>query len=84
MFTGSSSSAVVADLQLGLALEHPGRQHQRVDRRRPLVLAGLDRRPVLAQQLVGAGAGQHLAAREGLGAGDVVEVPVAEQDGDLA
>ena len=36
------------------------------------------------EQLGGAGGGEDLAVGEGLGAGDVVEVPVAEQDGEPA
>jgi len=53
-------------------------QHERLDRRR----GGLDCVSLLAEQLRGQRSRQHLAVGEGLCPGDVVDVPVAEQDGD--
>ena len=58
------------------------RHDQRVDRRRPLEVAGLDRGAFRLEVLGGAGGGEDLAIGEGLVAGDVIEVPVAERDGD--
>ncbi len=74
--------ARLADREVQPSLERPGRHHQRRDRRWALQLAGFDRAALLLEQRGGPRRGDHLAVGEGGGAGDVVEVPVAEQDGD--
>ena len=72
----------VADRQIEPVVERPRRQDQRIDRRRPAVYSDLDGVPTLGQALICQLAGNHLAVRERLRAGHMVEVPVAEQDGD--
>ena len=65
-----------------IAVERPRRHHQRADRGRPLEGARLDRLPACGEHLRRAGAGDDLTPAERGVAGDVIEVPVAEHDGD--
>ena len=70
-----------ADVERHAAVERPGGQDERVDRRRPLdACRPRSRRGRAASALGGARRGDHLAVGERRGAGDVVEMPVAEHD----
>ena len=60
-------------------LEDPGRQYQWIDSRRSLVLTMFDRMLEPRQQLGRASGCNDLAVLEGGGAGDVIEVPMAER-----
>ena len=71
------------DVDRRAPLERRFRHDERRDRRRPPVRPGLDRRPMLGQELCGEAVCHDLAVCERLGARDVVEVPVTEDDGDV-
>ena len=71
-------------LEAKATFEEGCRQDQRVDRRRPLVRSGLDGPAVLAHQRGGRAVGDDLAVGEGLGSGDVIQVPVTENHPDAA
>ena len=84
MSNSTSSTCRFWRLEAKATFEERCRQDQRVDRRRPLVRSGLDGPAVLAHQRGRRAVGDDLAVGEGLGPGDVIQVPVTEDHPDAA
>ena len=75
--------AHVADLERSALAERRRRQHEGVDRRRPVERAAFDRGPELRQHLGRALTRDDFAINERLGSRDVIGVPVAQDNGEV-